>query len=341
MFNAPAVGPRLLAVAALLSACERQPDPERHAAPEIDAQASSLPTAAVAEPPSGSESVALRPRFRVGDRWLERVEVEYYSARDDEAFGDTPTMLERRREAFDVEGADGGDDGGFVLRVTTEHLEIEPLSGARVESDTLTNVDARHIERFALVGIPLGIRLDADAATVGLVDEDAFREAAEARWLELRAASALGEASAEERARWQAALDGELASTRQWGVRPRLPRDPVMVGDTWSESITTSTLFKAEVQWNLEHRLVAVDPERVTIARSGVAGLHPSATSARYLKGAGGELRSELVLDRRSGALLEATTDLSATLDALPQPEAGFPGGTLKVHTILRRRPVE
>ncbi|MEZ4381216.1 MAG: hypothetical protein R3A79_07695 [Nannocystaceae bacterium] len=288
-------------------------------------------------PPAVGEGLALAYRFTAGDRWREAVDLELHSSRAGEAPDETPTMIQRRRELFEI--VDAGPDGASV-RVTLERVELEPRGGAAIDSDAEAPppADAFALERLALVDVPMTYRLGGDGATLELVDEPGLRAAADGRWEALRAEAGLAAPTAEERARFRHSVADELTSSREWGIRPVLPRAPVAVGGAWTESVRTSTLFNAEVVWTIRHALEAADDGRVTITRDGEAAFNKSPTMARLLPRADAGLAGELVVDRESGALLRAETTVTALVEAAPQPDAGFPGGTLKMRRIVKRR---
>ncbi|MCA9662806.1 MAG: hypothetical protein KC486_30990 [Myxococcales bacterium] len=311
--------------------------PEVAAERSEPARSEPAPAAADTDATAPADGIVLAYRFKEGERWVEAVDLELHSRRAGEAPGDAPTMVERRRERFEVLAA---SDGVATLQVTVERVELEPRGGPAVDSAAASAPprEALALERLALVGVPVTYRLASDGATLEIVDEGTLRAAAEARWDALRAEAGLAPATAEERDRWRNAVGGELTSAREWGIRPKLPRAPIAVGDAWTESTTTSTLFSAEVVWSIEHVLKAADGDSVTIARDGDAEFRESPAMARYLERADAGLAGELVIDRRSGALLRAETTVTALVEAAPQPEAGFDGGTLKMRRILKRR---
>jgi hypothetical protein len=292
-----------------------------------------------AEQAPPADGISLAYQFKEGERWVEAVDLELYSQRPGEAPDDTPTMTERRRERFEVLAM---SDAGATVQVTVERVELEPRGGSPVDSAAEPPPsDALALERLALVGVPMTYRLASDGATLELVDEGPLRAAADARWEALRVDAGLAPATPEERDRWRNALGGELTSAREWGIRPKLPRAPIARGGAWTERTATSTLFNAEVIWSIEHVLKAADGDSVTITRDGDAEFRESPAMARYLKSADAGLAGELVVDRRSGALLRADTTVTAMIEAAPQPEAGFAGGALKMRRVLRRRRLE
>ncbi|MEZ4451238.1 MAG: hypothetical protein R3B09_17295 [Nannocystaceae bacterium] len=333
---------RLALVGLLAAACTDpgaapSPSPAVASTPAPSAPSSIQETAA---PRPEAAAIPLAYRFAVGDRWTEEVEMTLHSSRSGEPPSETPTMLERRRERFEVL-ADAGE--GPVLAILLEHLEIEPRGAAAIDSDAPppTGADPFLFERLAFVGAPIRVRVDASGEVLETLDERLVRDELTRRWTSLREAAGLPPTDDEAAARWQRALDAEFAANREWGARPRLPRAPEPPGATWTETVTTTTLFDAAATWTIRHTLRDIDGDLATVVRDGDAEFAETAAFARYLRKADVGLTGEHVLDRGRGVLLRSETIVEGMIEAAPQVEHGFEGGTLKMRRSLKRRRVD
>lgn len=324
------VAPRALLFTALLAATAcTAPRPQESGQRSEDATPAAAREAA---------TIDLVHRFTAGERWIEDVEVVLTSQRGDEAPSPSPTMVERRRDRFEVLAVDGG---AAELRVTAEHLRVEPRGGSPVDSDETppAGVDPLILDRLVWVGLPVTYRLDERGATLAIIDEDGVRAAAAARLDALREAAALPPATDEEREGARKAVDDELRASRAWGVRPRFPAGPIAADATWAATVEQMSLFGAAVTWSITERLREVGDATLTIAREGDASFQETPAMRRFLRSADAHLVGAIEIDRRSGALLRSEATVSGSVDAAPQPEVGFAGGVMKMQrTITRRR---
>ena len=343
----------LLLTGALVSACQGAgSDPqtsEGGATPTAPAERSAEASPTSETPPLGSTGVELHFRPPADTAWIEEVETELFSHRSDELPPESPTLRTLRIERFEVLSAQtdpsaGPEAGkGVRLRVTLTALRLEPLGGPVFDSREHPDAPTSELvlEQLSLLGAPLVYRLSDAGETLEIEDVDAYRSAAELRHSALREEAGLPAPTSDDEGRWRAFLDAELAKPMEWGIRPKLPTTPVQVGSEWTHEVRTSTLFNASALWPIRKQLVTDDGEQVTIHRDADASFEDTAAMKRFITSANASLEGLLVLDRESGALVRTETTVTGMVEAAPQPEAGFPGGTLKLRNITKRRRLE
>ncbi len=346
----PYAATALLLTGALLGACQSpspspSPTPKATSAEERGGErgdesrgdeargAASPGASAPAETPP---SVDLRLRLSVGDSWVETVETELYSYRSNEEPPESPSLRTIRHERFEVLEA---DDGGHRLRITLSALRLEPAGRAALDSRDGGTVpgDPLSQEQMALLGIPLVYRLSDRGETLEVEEAEAFRSAAARRRATLRDEVGLDPPTPEEEAQWRIFLDTELKKPLEWGIRPIFQGAPVALGGAWTHEVRTSTLFNATARWPLTKRIESIDGERVTIRRDADAEFEETPAMLRYIKSAHASLEGIVVVDRRTGALIRTETTVTGMVEAAAQPDAGFPGGTLKMRNVTTR----
>ncbi len=285
-------------------------------------------------PQKTPEAGPLAYRFTTAATWREHVEVDLYSSNRGGPLPDAPTMTERRVEQFEVV-----DQQGDTIRVelTVVHLELQVPGKSTVDSDQakLADVDPLALERLAVVGIPCVYILNRRGEVVDIADVSGYRRAVRDKWetLVARAGSTPRDPAA--------FIDAELASSREWSIRPVLPLEPVAPSGEWDHSLTTSTLFNAEVTWSIKHIRKDAPSGQLSVARDGEASFDRAQTMARYLRSATASLHGSYVVDLDTSALLNSETTVEATVEAAPQPQHNFEGGLLTMRRVTRRHRVD
>lgn len=326
-----------LLIGGLVGACQsaKQAPTSAEAEAEVVAEA-------VAEVGPGRAEAGLELRFRpqVGTSWVEEVVTELFSHRSEELPPESPTLRTTRRERFAVLAA---EEGVHRVEVTLSAIRMEPAQGPVFDSreDRAAPADPLVLDHLAFVGLPLVYRLDDAAATLEIEGPAAYRSAADTRHAALREEAGLPPPSPEEEAQWRVFLDTELKKPLEWGVRPVLPTKPIRQGDEWTEEVQTSTLFKATATWPIRQRIEAVSAGLVTIHRDADAEFAETPAMKRFIKQADATLEGQVVIEVATGALIRTETTVTGMVEAAPQPEAGFPGGTLKMRSITKRARLE
>jgi len=328
----PSAALAVLLAGALASACQSTSSDPKTTSADAGAQAQAASQA------QAQASAGLELRFRppVGATWIEEVESDLFSHRSDELPPESPTLRTTRRERFEVLAA---DEGPLRLQVTLTVLRLEPANGPVFDSrDGQTAPENPLVlDRLSLLGLPLVYRLSDTGATLEIEDPAAYRGAAARRHRSLREEAGLPASTPDEEAQWRTFLDGELTKPLEWGIRPILPTAPVRLGGEWTQEVRTSTLFNASARWPIKKRIEAIDAGLVTIHRDADAEFEETPAMKHFIKSAHASLEGLVVLDTKTGALVRTETTVTGIIDAAPQPEADFPGATLKMRNITRR----
>ncbi len=282
-------------------------------------------------------------RFQPGASWREDIEIKLFSNNRGGSLPEAPTAVETRRERFAIVRA---NEQGAELEMTIEQLRFEPAGGQAFDSRELglpgeptasavKGLDSFAVERLALVGVKCLYKLNPRGEVVGIVDEPGYRAAVRSNWESLLAAA--GQQPRDPQARF---IDDDLTSTREWSLRPVLPDRVLAPGESWTQQLTTSTLFNARVTWALKHVRKAAADGLWAVSRAGDATFNPTASMAKYLRSAAANIHGDYTVDLATGALIESQTTVTATVDAAPQPDAGFDGGLVKMRRVTTRRQV-
>ncbi len=310
---------------------------EAAAAPaEVKPAVDTTPEHTIAVIPGPGPIHDLRYVLEVGQQWDEAVEVVMHAQRSDEPPVAEPTLHVQSTEHFEVVAK---QSDAVHLQITTTWLRKAPRDGSAVESGKPLPADVAPflLQELAWVGVAKTFRIDATGRTLELLHEQRAVLAAQQYWTKLQAEAGI-KANPDDAAAWQADVDRSLTANREWGVRPLFPADGVAVGGGWTETLQTSSLFDAKMDWSIEYQFAGGGAEGWQINRKGRATMLGSPRSALHLNSVEVSLTGELWVDHQTGALQRSETAVTAVVEA--GPSQGEKAGTklTMAHTTKRRR---
>ena len=115
------------------------------------------------------------------------------------------------------------------------------------------------------------------------------------------------------------------------------PAEGVGVGGGWTETLRTSSLFGAKMDWSIDYVLQAGGGERWDLTRKGRAEMLGSPQSALHLNAVETTLTGELAVDRHTGALQTSETKVTTIVEAGPS-QAEKAGTKLTMSHVTKRR---
>jgi len=272
--------------------------------------------------------------FKQGSAWTEAVQMDLYSHRGGEPLPERPTLRERRLEAFEILEPTAE---GHRIRVRVNQIWLESADGSSFDTGAEIPPPAKPhlLDRISYLGSSCVFRLDAHGAIFEIEGEADYRAAFRAsREALYRTAKLVPEQSSDE------LLEVELAGKRAWGLRPRLPANQVVAGETWTESIRTASMFNSEATWSIKHTRSEGASGEWSATRSGDATFQPTPVMALFLRSAQASLQGSFRVELETGAFVASETTILASVDAAPQPKDAFAGGKMILRRVVTRERV-